>query len=140
MATLFENYKSSLATAKAMPNWLDRNHYDNRRAIADDLRAAAGRSQIDANMKTAQINTSKGVASSRGAFAAGRASGQKKVFKGKKSSGAFSSLGRLEKANLDAASASAKEASDLSTLSSAAERDLASGPATFSIGAPIRLW
>ena len=107
---------------------------DEKTPILSDLSRDAANARIDSDLAKAKVSTSKGITGARGSFAAGRASGQKKVFKGK-SSGAFSALGRLEKANIDTLATKAKESSDLDSLLGAS---LTSTSTSF--GPQFKLW
>lgn len=75
-----------------------------------------GDAKIDANLTTARLGKSSEASNARSAFAAGKASGQKKTFKGS-SSGAYGAIGRLDSANLAAAGTAQKNANALDTLS-----------------------
>jgi hypothetical protein len=114
-------------------------------------KSKARQSRVDADMKTARINSTAGVTDARSAFAAGKSSSVKKRFKAKRD-GVFGGLGRLEKANMDVATTANKEAaeaeSNAEAESSSFERerskreaqDAVNQSSTVTVGAPIKLW
>lgn len=130
-STLYESYKSRLGEAR---------FYQDKQPVLSDLRRDASRSNIDLGLAKSRMTTSRGVAGARSSFAAGRASGQRKVHKGN-SSGAFASLGKLEAANTDALAAKAKEASDLDILLQDSQNPFPSikgkGPKSYSLGPSV---
>lgn len=81
---------------------------------------------VDAGLATSRLQKSNEASNARSAFAAGKASGQKKVFKGR-SSGAYGAIGRLDSANMAAVGKAQKQAGELKLLSpqARAERNAA---------------
>lgn len=111
-----------------------------------------GDAKIDAGLTTARLGKSSEASNARSAFAAGKASGQKKTFKGR-SSGAYGAIGRLDGANLTAAATAQKnvsgldQLSDQSTMRRNAELTAANASSAASLAsirnnlqAPIKLW
>lgn len=110
-------------------------------AIGDDLGIDLAKSRVRAGANAKLTDLSSRASDARSAFAAGKASNQKKLFRGKRD-GAFASVGRLDKANVDREAAAATEVAELETLKeqNTVNPGLGKKPLGFTIGAPIRLW
>lgn len=108
-------------------------------AIGDDLTADIAKSRVRAGANAKLTDLSSRASDARSAFAAGKASNQKKLFRGKRD-GAFASVGRLDKANVDREAAAATEVAELETLKEQHTVKPGQGFQGFTIGAPIRLW
>lgn len=146
---LYDDYKSKLASPAG---------YGGTDNVTASLERDLVGANVDAGLATSRMQKSDEASNARSAFAAGKASGQKKVFKGK-SSGAYGAIGRLDSANMEAAGKAQKQAGELNLLSprAQAERNAALAQAkastTASLSAqrqsimsgsrmlePIRLW
>jgi hypothetical protein len=86
---------------------------DTRTPIEQEAELEAKKARVDANLAGSRIAASDATTNARSAFAQGRASAQKRLFKRPT---AFGQTGRLQKANLDAVAAAQKNALELESL------------------------
>lgn len=110
---LYDDYMTKLANPKANGGTSTVNANLER-----DLVGA----NVDAGLAASRLQKSDETSNARSAFAAGKASGQKKVFKGR-SSGAYGAIGRLDSANVAAAGKAQKQAGELKLLSPQAQAE-----------------
>lgn len=112
---------------------------DTRTPVEDEIRVAKKKANIDASLAATRIGSTGAATNARSAFAAGRATRSSKLFK--RGGSSFGSAGKLEKANIDAASNLAKEAAEFDSIDPDAPAvRQRNQPMSVSVGAPIRLW
>lgn len=102
----------------------DSSSYGGTYKVQADLERSLAGANVDADLSTAKLQKSSEASNARSAFAAGKASGQKKVFKGR-SSGAYGAIGRLDNANVAAAGKAKKDAAELKLISPQAQAERA---------------
>lgn len=108
-------------------------------AIGDDLTADIAKSRVRAGANAKLTDLSSRASNARSAFAAGKASNQKKLFRAKRD-GAFASVGKLDKANVDREAAAATEVAELESLKTQYSPENATKIPAFKPQAMIRLW
>lgn len=101
--SLYDDYKARMGAG-------------NTSALQSSLEKDLADAKVDASLTTARLSKADQASNARSAFAAGKASSQKKVFKGK-GAGAYGAIGKLDDANLKAAAKSQKDVVDLDQLS-----------------------
>ena len=150
-SSLYDSYKQQLAKTGVTGG----NYYSNRSGsgftpivdtrtpVLNSLNRDITKAENAANMSGVRLQKSDEASNARSAFAAGKASGQKKLFQGR-TSGAFGAIGRLDTANLQAATDTQNNVTDLESLSpqyiAARNAKLNASIPKATVGAPIQLW